>query len=84
MSSIAVRKSGGASIVTIPKAVLKTLGITIGSRLNLSVEDNKIVLSPVKEELTLEALLERSPAERLAMTDEDKEWMDMLPAGREI
>ncbi|WP_257274338.1 AbrB/MazE/SpoVT family DNA-binding domain-containing protein, partial [Endozoicomonas sp. SESOKO4] len=60
MSSIAVRKSGGASIVSIPKAVLKTLGITVGSKLNLSIEDNKIVLSPVKEELTLEALLEGS------------------------
>lgn len=58
MSSIAVRKSGGASIVIIPKVVLKTLGIKIGSRLNLSIEINKIVPSTVKEELTLEALLE--------------------------
>ncbi|WP_257281542.1 MULTISPECIES: AbrB/MazE/SpoVT family DNA-binding domain-containing protein [unclassified Endozoicomonas] len=84
MSSIAVRKSGGASIVSIPKAVLKTLGITVGSKLNLSIEDNKIVLSPVKEELTLEALLEGSPTERLVMTDEDKEWVDMLPVGKEV
>ncbi|WP_448218853.1 hypothetical protein [Endozoicomonas sp. 2B-B] len=29
MTSIAVRKSGGASIVSIPKAVLKTLGIRV-------------------------------------------------------
>ncbi|WOG28511.1 AbrB/MazE/SpoVT family DNA-binding domain-containing protein [Endozoicomonas sp. 8E] len=84
MTSIAVRKSGGASIVSIPKVVLKTLGIKVGSRLNLSIEDNKIVLSPVEEELTLEALLEGSPAERLVMTDEDKEWLGMLPAGKEI
>ncbi|WP_257252656.1 hypothetical protein [Endozoicomonas sp. SESOKO3] len=41
-------------------------------------------MSPVKEELTLEALLEGSPTERLVMTDEDKEWVDMLPVGKEV
>ena len=57
MTAIAVRKSGGANIVSIPKPIIKTLGLHVGSKLDLSIKDNKIVLTPIEEELSLEALL---------------------------
>ncbi len=84
MSAIAVRQSGGASIISIPKAILKTLGLTVGSKLDLSLEDNKIILSPVKEELSLEELLASSPKQSFAVTEEDREWLDDKPVGKEL
>lgn len=84
MTQIAIRQSGGANIVSIPKAILSTLGLHVGSHLNLSIENNRIVLTPASEEQTLEELLAGSPKENLAMTEEDKEWLSDSSKGKEI
>lgn len=83
MTAIAVRQSGGANIVSIPKAIVKTLGLHVGSKLDLSIEDNKIVLTPIAEELSLETLLAGSPKKCFKVTDEDREWIDAKPVGKE-
>ncbi|MEE8059120.1 MAG: AbrB/MazE/SpoVT family DNA-binding domain-containing protein [Pseudomonadales bacterium] len=84
MTQIAIRQSGGANIVSIPKAILSTLGLHVGSSLNLSIEDNRIVLTPASDEQTLEELLASSPKANLVMTEEDKEWIADSSKGREI
>ena len=84
MARIAIRKSGGANIVSLPKAVLKTLGLHAGSTIDLSLEDNKIVLTPVLEKPTLEELLVGSPKEKLNLTEEDHEWLSEKPIGKEL
>ncbi|RJX68618.1 AbrB/MazE/SpoVT family DNA-binding domain-containing protein [Vibrio sinensis] len=76
MSTVIVRQSGGANIVSIPKAIVQTLNLQVGSKLELSIIDNKIVLTPVDENLSLEVLLADSPKESFIMTEDDKEWMD--------
>jgi len=84
MPAIAIRQSGGANIVSLPKAILKTLGLHVGSKLELSLDENKIVLTPVEQTLTLETLLENSPKKHFHLTEEDREWLNMKPAGNEI
>ncbi len=84
MTQLAIRQSGGANIVSIPKAILKTLGLHVGSYLELSIEGNKIILAPAGRELTLEELLAGTPKERLMVTDEDREWMGAKPVGEEL
>jgi len=84
MTAIAVRQSGGANIVSIPKAIIKTLGLHVGSKLELSIKDNQIVLTPIEEELNLEDLLAGSPKECFKITGEDREWIDAEPSGKEI
>lgn len=84
MIQLAIRQSGGANIVSIPKAILKTLGLHVGSTLELSIVDYKIVLTPVLEEQTLEDLLAGTPREKLEIKEEDQEWMDIKPVGKEI
>ena len=83
MTQIAIRQSGGANIVSLPKAILKILGLHVGSVLNLSIENSKIVLDPAGSE-SLEDLLSKSPKEKLAITLEDKEWMSMKSVGKEV
>ena len=84
MTQLAIRQSGGANIVSIPKAILKTLGLHVGSTLDLSIVDCKIVLTPVVEKSTLEDLLVGSPMEKLQLTSEDHEWLDLKSVGKEI
>ncbi len=84
MTSIAIRQSGGANIVSIPKAIVKTLGLDVGSKLDLTLEDNRIILTPVDDRLTLEVLLADSPKECFKITEEDREWIDAVPVGQEI
>ena len=84
MTQLAIRQSGGANIISIPKAILKTLGLEVGSTLNLSLEDSRIVLTPAAKEPTLEELLAGSPRENFGLTDEDREWLSEAPAGKEL
>ncbi len=83
MTAISVRQSGGANIVSIPKAIVTTLGLKVGSKLDLSIKDNAIVLTPITDESTLEELLAGSPKECFAITDEDRVWIDATPVGKE-
>ena len=84
MTHLAIRQSGGANIVSIPKVILKILGLHVGSRLDLEIVDHKIVLTPVAETQTLEDLLAGSPREKLQLTSEDREWFDVKRVGKEI
>lgn len=84
MTQLVIRQSGGANIISIPKAILKTLDLKVGSTLNLSIEDSRIVLTPAIKEPTLDELLAGSHRENFRLTDEDREWLSEAPAGKEL
>jgi len=84
MTLVSIRQSGGANIISLPKAILSTLNLDVGSILDLRLKNNQIVLSPIKKEPTLEELLAGSPKEALALTDEDREWLNAPAVGKEI
>lgn len=84
MTTIAIRRSGGANIVSLPKAVIEMMHLGVGSALNLSVEGDKIILTPKKNDLSLEDLLEGCDRQTFAMTEEEREWHDIKPAGKEL
>ena len=84
MTQVAIRQSGGASIISLPKVILRTLALDTGASLELSIEDNKIILTPIKEKLTLEAVLEGSPKSALSLTEEDQLWLNSPSVGKEI
>ena len=84
MTQLTIRQSGGANIVSIPKAILKTLGLHVGSALELAIVDQKIVLIPVVEQPSLQSLLDGSPKNKLKLTAEDREWMEAGAVGKEI
>lgn len=83
MAQVAIRQSGGATIISLPRVILNTLHLQVGSRLELTLENNKIVLSPISQELSLEALLAGSPQSALALTEEDRQWLSDPAVGKE-
>ncbi|MDC9583266.1 AbrB/MazE/SpoVT family DNA-binding domain-containing protein [Xenorhabdus sp. PR6a] len=46
--SVAIRKWGNSQGIIIPTAVLKQLGVEAGHKLDLSIENGNLVLSPKK------------------------------------
>lgn len=86
MPTITIRRSGNANIVSLPKALLEQLGVGTGDRFDVALQDNCIVLSPSRaknKRLTLEEILEGVTPETF-QTEEDREWMDMRPVGKEL
>jgi antitoxin ChpS len=84
MTTLSIRQSGGSSILSIPKVVLKVLNLKVGSSLNLSVENNCIVLTPTHHTLTLDDLLKGSPKACFKLNEEDREWFNMPAQGKEV
>jgi antitoxin component of MazEF toxin-antitoxin module len=79
-----IRKWGNSAGTIIPASILQEAGLEIGDALDAQVVEGKVILSPVEGELTLEELLAGSPKQNLAMTDEDREWLDAPSVGSEI
>jgi len=84
MTQVVIRQSGGASIISIPKVILRTLALDSGASLDLSIEDSKIILTPIKESLTLEEVLEGSPKFAMRRVEEDQLWLNSQSVGKEI
>ena len=84
MATSTLRNVGGSVMMTIPKPVLDELGLQANTKLEVTVEDGKIVAMPRRRpKYTLEELVsewtpwpERSP--------EEQEWMDAPSVGNEI
>ncbi|MFZ9036107.1 MAG: AbrB/MazE/SpoVT family DNA-binding domain-containing protein [Francisellaceae bacterium] len=82
MSTLSLRQSGGANIISIPKKVLRMLDLHTGDKLDLQIKDNAIILTPVNEEPTLEQLIAQSPKSSFSALEEDRQWeADCLKGG---
>lgn len=84
MTQVAIRQSGGATIISLPKVILNTLHLQVGSTLELTLENNKIILSPINQVPSLEELLAGSPKSALVLNEEDQQWLNVPTRGKEI
>jgi antitoxin ChpS len=75
MTIVTIRQLKGTNIISIPKAIVKTLGLQTGSKFAISIEEQNIVLTPFAEDLSLVELLANSPKGSFALLEEDKEWI---------
>ncbi len=82
-STLTIRKSGNASIVSLPKLLLEQIGAGIGDRLSAKLEDGKIILQRENNERSLEELFAGVTPE-MFQTEEDIEWLEMPSVGKEV
>jgi len=90
MTTVTVRKQGGAAIITIPAHVLETLHIAVGAKLSLDVTKESVVIKPVsiqcrkRRRYTLAELLEGCTPKLMKKFMKETEWIrEMKPVGRE-
>ena len=84
MRTAKLRQSGGAVIVTVPKAYLDRLGLGVDAPVNIEVENDKIIITrqhPGRIGLAARLAMCRPD---LPMTAEEREWIDAPPVGKEV
>lgn len=89
MSGTTVRKQGGAAIMTIPGEVLKSLGIDVGTELEVSVRNGAFTATPKtkpqRRRYSLRELLRGvTPATMRQLADETAWAREGDPIGREL
>lgn len=78
---VRIRKWGNSSAVRLPKALMEQLGLDAGSTLALEVRDGALVMRPSGP--TLDEMLATCTPEKMALTEEDRQWLDSDPVGNE-
>jgi len=79
-----LRKVGGSVMLAVPPAVLEMLNLQAGAAVGLVVDGGRLIVQPQpRRRYTLDELLaECDPTAE--PTQEDREWLDARPAGREL
>lgn len=81
MHTATLRAVGGSVSVTLPRQMLRTLGLEAGASVAVTVEDGRLVLSPARPRYTLAELLAgMRPGDMPTAPD----WDRAPPSGREV
>lgn len=89
MTTVSIRRQGGAAIMTIPAEVLKTLGIDVGSKLEVAATVGGFTArTKAKQErrrYSLRELLRGATPRAMKRLNEETAWArDGKPVGREL
>ena len=81
-----LRKVGGSVMLAVPPAILDLLHLEAGATVGLAVDGERLLVQPqTKPKYSLDELLAQCDANSEAdRTDEDREWLDLKPLGREL
>jgi antitoxin MazE len=73
----ALRKMGNSSGIILPKPILTALGLPTGAKLDLALDDGRVIVTPVKR-VAREGWAEAAAAiGALPLTEEEQDWLDM-------
>ncbi|WP_202305588.1 AbrB/MazE/SpoVT family DNA-binding domain-containing protein [Dryocola clanedunensis] len=78
-----IRKWGNSAGAIIPVAVLDRAGMKLGDKVEIEAVEGGILLRAAKPVYTLEQLLAQSPEGSFELDDEDREWLNAKPVGKE-
>lgn len=74
---------GDSAGIRLPKAVLQHYGLTVGDAVEINLIDGQIVIHP-KQKITLDQILATCTPENTELTNEEREWLNAAPVGKEI
>ena len=84
MHTTNLRKVGGSVMLAVPPALLDTLNLAVGAKVNIGIEDVRLAVTPkIRTSHALEELLAQCE-DSAPDGDEDRAWLDSAPAGREL
>lgn len=84
MPTATLRSVGGSVVMAIPKRILDLVRLSAGSRVEIDVQDGRLIVIPQrKKRYTLAELLAASDYSQ-PQPPEEREWVDAPTAGREL
>ena len=81
MHTATLRAVGGSVSVTLPRQMLRTLGLAAGATVAVTIEDGRMVLAATKPRYSLADLVKDMKPGDLPTA---KDWPDAKPVGREV
>lgn len=84
MHTTNLRKVGGSIMLTVPPAILELLNLQAGATVGISVDGERLVIEPhLRKRYTMAELLAASDYSK-PQPQQEREWIDAPPVGREI
>ena len=84
MHTTNLRKVGGSVMLAVPPALLDLLSLRVGAKVDIGVEDGRLVVDPrTRPSYSLNELLAQCE-ETDAHSTEDRDWLDAKPVGNEL
>ena len=84
MATVTLRSVGGSVVMAVPRQILNMMHLGAGTQVDVNVENGKLVVEPrVKPRYMLAELLAQCNKENMALTTEDRVWLDAKPTGKE-
>ena len=79
-----LRKVGGSIMLAVPPAVLDLLELRVGAKVDIDVDNGRLVIEPkLRPNYSLDELLAQCD-EPAALSSEDRDWINAKPAGNEL
>lgn len=71
-----LRKMGNSAGAIIPKPILDQLGLAMGAKIDVRLEDGKVILEPVKRKVREGWEEDAKRIGQLPMTEEERDWLE--------
>ena len=82
---ITLREIGNSLGSIFPKPMLQNLGLKKGDKVDITEENGRLVIEPIKEvEYSLQELLAQCNESNFELSQEDQVWLGSKPVGKEI
>ena len=84
MHTTHLRRVGGSVMLAVPPALLDLLNLGIGAKVDIGIEDGRLVVAPrARPHYTLDELLAQCHEESVISAD-DRSWLDSGSIGKEL
>ncbi len=84
MHTTNLRKVGGSIMLAVPPALLDLLNLGVGAKVDIDVENGRIIVEPkARPRYSLDELLAQCD-EKETLSPEDRVWIDVKPVGKEL
>jgi len=82
---LSIQKWGNGAAVRLQRPLLRQIQCEIGETLEVEVVDGGLFLRPTKKpEFSLDELLATCTPDRVGLSEEDREWLEDSPQGKEL
>ena len=81
-----IKKWGNSLATRIPKAVAESIDLHLNQVVDVEAVNGKIIITPIekKKEYKLAELLSQCKSGSMKLTQEDQEWLNAEPVGKEV
>ena len=79
-----IKKWGNSAALRLPARLLARAGFEIDSRVEIEASEGQLLINATGEsEYKLDELLAQCPPRKMVLSEEDEQWLESPPVGRE-